>query len=216
MKALLFALLLFPAPVAAKCGVALALIVDVSGSINDAEFTLQMEGLADAILDPSVRDAMIEEQAALSLIEWSGGSRQKVMLAWVQIKDEAALIEFSNLTRTAPRAFFASFTSVGSALKFTGEYYAEAPFCERRVIDVSGDGPSNDGPRTWKVRDDLVSKGFIINGIAIEGAIVNVTEYYLGNVIGGYGSFVLTAASYEDYPRAIRRKLIAEVTKPGS
>lgn len=215
MKALLIALLLLPAP-APACGIALALIVDVSGSISEAEYDLQMQGLADALLDPTVRDAMIAEQAALTLIEWSGGSRQKVMVPWVQMRDPAALLEFSRQTRNAPREWRASFTAVGSAMRFTGAYFSEAPVCERRVIDVSGDGASNDGPRTWVVRDALVAQGFIINGIAIEGAIVSVTDYYKSNVIGGAGAFVLTATSYEDYPRAIRRKLINEVTKPAS
>ncbi len=216
MKALLIGLLVFPVPASAACGVALALIVDVSGSINEAEFDLQMQGLADALLDPTVRDAMIAEQAALTLIEWSATGQQAVIAPWTQMTGDGALIEFAGQVRAAKREWRASFTAVGAALRFAGEYFAVAPACERKVIDISGDGPGNDGPRAWVVRDELVAQGFIINGIAIEGAIVSITEYYQANVIGGFGSFVLTATDYEDYPRAIKRKLINEVTRPGS
>ncbi len=209
--------LLLPAQAQAQaCGVALALVIDVSGSINDGEYHMQMQGLADAILDSTVRDAMVDAQVALTVIQWSGGSRQKISVPWAIMRDAGELARFAQAARTAPREWFASHTAVGSAMKFAGEYFAEAPVCERRVIDVSGDGPSNGGPLTWEVRDDLVAKGFIINGIAIEDAIVNVTDFYNANVKGGHGSFVLTATGYDDYPRAIKRKLINEVTKPAS
>ena len=207
--------LLLPAE-AKACGVALALIVDVSGSINQGEYQYQMRGLAEALLDPTVRDALVNEQAALILIQWGSGSRQTVILPWTLMRDDAAVADFAERSRTAPRAWFATSTAIGSALRFTGEHFDQAPLCERNVIDVSGDGPSNDGPLTWQMRDDLVAKGIIINGIAIEDSVINVTDYYKANVIGGFGSFVLTAESYEDYPRAIKRKLINEITKPAS
>ncbi len=209
--------LLLPAQAQAQaCGLALALIVDVSGSINDAEYALQMQGLADAILESSVREALVAENAALTLIEWSAGAQQFVIVPWVMMQDDAQVEDFALQSRLAKRHWSTSYTAVGSALQFAAEYFAAAPVCERRVIDVSGDGPSNDGPRTWKVRDGLVNDGFVINGIAIEGAMFDVTGYFNANVKGGFGSFVLTASSYDDYPRAIKRKLINEVTKPAS
>ena len=207
--------LLLPAE-AKACGVALALIVDVSGSINQGEYQYQMRGLAEALLDPTVRDALVSEQAALTLIQWGSHARQKVVLPWTVMRDDAAVADFARRSRIAPREWFVTSTAIGSALRFTGEYFASAPLCQRHVIDVSGDGPSNDGTLTWQMRDELVARGIVINGIAIEDSVVNVTAYYKANVIGGFGSFVLTTESYEDYPRAIKRKLINEVTKPAS
>ncbi len=209
-------LLLTASPLRAECGVALALIIDVSGSVSQGEFELQMTGTAQALLEPSVHDALLQEHAALTLIQWSGATKQEVLVPWTLMESDADLIGFAERLLSATRVWQHYSTAIGSALAFTGRYFSEAPVCERRVIDVSGDGEANEGTNVDAERNELVAQGFVINAIAIEGAQGGLTLYFKSHVIGGLGSFVLTASDYADYPRAIQRKLINEVVKPAS
>ena len=81
----------------------------------------------------------------------------------------------------------------------------------RKVIDVSGDGRTNQGSNPARARDDAVAEGITINGLAILNEDALVDRHYLANVIGGTGSFVMQADDYEDFARAIVEKLIKEI-----
>jgi Ca-activated chloride channel family protein len=191
-------------------------MIDVSGSVSQREFDLQMQGTAEAILDPQVAEALLAEKAALALIQWSGASKQEVILPWTEMTRPEDVTGAAETLNRAARVWQHYSTALGSALERGGDYFAAAPACTRRVIDVSGDGRANEGPEVTVLRDRLVAEGYVINGIAIEGAETGLTAYFKTEVIGGPGAFVLTAANYDDYPRAIRRKLINEVTRPAS
>ena len=199
---------------AAGCDLALALTVDVSGSISPTEYNLQMQGLADALEDPTIAEALVKSQAALLLVQWSGTGRQRVMLPWRRIPDRASLTAYVAEVRVVPRAWRHFSTAIGEALNFTARQFNDAPPCGRKVIDVSGDGISNEGPEAALARDTAVGLGITINALAIENTVEGLSRYFDSNVAGGNGAFVITATNYRDYPRAIRRKLLTEVVKP--
>lgn len=201
---------------ASACDIALALTVDVSGSISPTEYELQMQGMADAMEDPTIADALVSNNIAITVVQWSGVGKQAVSVPWVRIDTEADLAALIADIRAAPRAWRHFSTAIGDALDFTGALFAEAPACSRRVIDVSGDGFSNEGGSAPEARARLIAQGIVINGLAIENAVPGLSVYFGKDVVGGEGSFVLTASSYRDYPRAIRRKLLNEVVKPAS
>ncbi len=201
---------------ASACDIALALTVDVSGSISPDEYALQMEGLADALGDPTVADAIVANQAALMVVQWSGSGRQVVSIPWREITDLETLAGFAVDVRETKRKWRHFSTAIGDALEFTTLQFADAPVCARKVIDVSGDGLSNEGFAVEAARDQTVAAGITINGLAIENNVTGLNHYYRENVVGGPGAFVLVAESYSDYPRAIRRKLLNEVVKPAS
>ncbi|MEL7398863.1 MAG: DUF1194 domain-containing protein, partial [Pseudomonadota bacterium] len=90
--------------------------------------------------------------------------------------------------------------------------FDDAPVCARRVIDVSGDGVSNEGlePRTTHAL--LAERGVTVNALVIEDATAgDLTGYFYENVITGPGAFVVTADGYADYPLRMRQKLLREV-----
>ncbi|NNK77783.1 MAG: DUF1194 domain-containing protein [Litoreibacter sp.] len=211
--AISFGLMAVPAK---ACEVALVLAVDISGSISTEEYRLQMDGLAEALRDPTVSDALVETRATLSLMQWTGSSRQTFSIPWTQITTRADVAELAERVVAVKRAWLNYSTAIGEALLTAASRFAEVPECERNVIDVSGDGYSNEGDEPGYVRDFLASNGVTINGLAIEGAVEDLTSYFRSEVIGGPGAFVLTSRGYEDYPRAIRRKLLTEITKPSS
>lgn len=216
MRDALAALMLACAPgAAAACDVALALTVDVSGSVDPREYRLQMGGLADALTDPTVADALIDAEAQVAVMQWSGASRQSVTVEWTAIRSRADLDRLATTLRMAPRAYRHFSTAIGDAVLAAAALHAEiAGQCERRVIDVSGDGRSNEGADLAQVRAAMIAGGITINGLAIETEKDDLTAYFEDELIGGPGAFVITATDYADYPRAIRRKLLREIAKP--
>lgn len=207
---------LFPvAASAAPCATALVLAIDVSGSVDPREYRLQMEGLAAALRDATVRQALIDAAAMVSVLQWSGATRQRVSVPWTAIASDADIERLVRDVAAAPRAWRNYSTAIGDALATAAALLGEVSGrCARQVIDVSGDGFSNEGRQVEPMRDALVRGGVQINGLAIEIGEEGLTEYYRRSVIGGGGAFVMTARDFEDYPRAIRRKLLRELTDP--
>lgn len=200
---------------AAGCEIALVLTIDTSGSIDRGEYRLQAEGLADALADPEVADALIAGQVALAVVQWSGAGQQALSLSWQRMLRHDAVAGFSAAARGLDRAFSGSDTAVGEAIGFAADQFAAVSDCRRRVIDISGDGPINAGRPLGPERGRALRAGITINAVAIEdaGQSIPITEFYRRAVITP-GGFVLTARGLSDYPRAIREKLLREVAKP--
>ena len=210
-------LVLFLAALPARgCDVALALTIDVSGSINADEYRLQMEGLAAALEDGAVVDALVGAKARVAVIQWSGSSRQEVTVPWTDLLRPGDVAVLAAQVRAAERPWQHFSTAIGDMLTIAGTMM-ETVDCKRKVIDISGDGFSNEGIEPSVMRDALVARGVDINALAIVNATAPLlADYFRDHVIGGPNAFVYTATGFSDYPRAIRRKLLDEVTEPVS
>lgn len=172
-----------------------------------------MDGLAAALRDPTIRAVLIGAQAQVAVMQWSGSNRQKVVAGWSRTTSDEEVDALADVVVTAPRAFRHYSTAIGEALGLAAEMLGEvAGECGRQVIDVSGDGFSNEGVDVAEMRNALVRAGIIINGLAIETSEPGLAAYFEENLIGGGGAFVMTAKSYEDYPEAIWRKLLRELS----
>lgn len=206
---------LLAAPSARACETALLLAIDVSGSIDEGEYALQVQGLADALDDPEVAGILEQGQVALAVVQWSGMGRQALVLPWRRMLTGQDVTQFAARARALPRAFDGSDTAVGEALAFAAAQFAQVPDCRRHVIDISGDGPENAGFTVGRTRAEALRKGIEINAIAIEdmGVTAPIAAFYRKWVISPRG-FVVIARGLDDYPRAIREKLIREVSKP--
>ncbi len=195
------------------CGLALVLAVDVSGSVSTHEYRIQMDGLAAALRDGIVADALVDQQAQLSLIQWTGSSRQRQTISWQAMHSLEDVSDFAVLVEQDQRRWRNFSTAIGEAVALSIASFDAVPQCTRRVIDVSGDGVSNEGdtPDTW--HPALKEKGIIVNALAIETDETDLTAYFFESLIFGEGAFVVTANGFEDYPEQIRRKLQRETTK---
>ena len=216
LRPLLALLTLGLAPVAALgCETALLLSIDTSGSIDRGEYRLQVQGLADALADPDVAEALVRGQVALAVVQWSGAGQQRVTLGWQRMLDPRAVAAFARAAGDQDRAFEGSDTAVGEAIGFATDQFAAVPDCRRRVIDISGDGPLNAGRPLGPEHARALAAGITINAIAIEdvGRSIPITEFYRRAVITPKG-FVVTARGLMDYPRAIREKLLREIARP--
>ncbi len=194
------------------CDTALLLTIDVSNSIDVAEYQLQTDGMADAVLDGQVADALIQGQVAVAVIQWSGVGRQEVSIPWRQLRTIADVQDFAVDARLMPRAFVLSDTAPGDAILFALDQFVDAPDCDRQVIDISGDGTPNAGVSTRAASRMAERRGVTINGIAIESMGVAISNFFALHVITRDG-FVITARRHLDYPRAIREKILREVSQ---
>jgi hypothetical protein len=212
-----------PARAATAVDLQLVLAVDVSRSIDEVEAELQRRGYVEALTNQRVIDAILSgehKRIALIYTEWAGTHYQVVVIDWTVIDSPAAARRFADKLAEAPRTS-QSWTAVGAALAFAGQRFDNSGFeSKRRVIDVSGDGRTNDGPPAELVRDRLVSQGIVINGLPVMMNRSNfgrppdsgLDKYYEENVIGGPGSFMIAAASFDDFGRAVRSKLVREIS----
>lgn len=215
IRAALLALVLLSPRLAAGCETALLLAADVSGSVDAGEYQLQAEGLARALRAPQIREILIADQVALSLIHWSGPDQQAVVIDWVVIRNAAMAELFAARAEGAPRHFAASGTALGAALQAAGAQFARAPSCRRRVLDLSGDGMSNEGPAVGPARRALIAAGIEINALAIEEIGDAISAYYRAQLISR-GGFVQKVQGFSDFARAIRLKLLRELTRPAA
>jgi hypothetical protein len=193
----------------------LALAVDASGSVNQERFELQKQGYVTAFGDAQVRAAIRSgPRAAISvtMYQWTGPGMQAPVVLWQRVGDDATVERLVRAIQAAPRVLFSGGTSVSGAIDFGVLTLATCPFKGgRRVIDVSGDGANNRGRSAAVARDAAVAAGININGLPIMELEPDLAEYYRDNVVGGPGSFVVPAATFQDFGAAIRRKLILEI-----
>jgi len=202
--------------------VELVLAVDVSYSMDMDELAIQREGYAQAIVSKEFLQALKtgpNGKISVTYFEWAASSDQKIIIPWRVIDGpETADAVASEILKTPIRR--ASRTSISGAINFAMPLFDENPYRGlRRVIDISGDGPNNNGSPVTLARDTALEKGIVINGLPIMVKepsystmdIDNLDYYYEDCVIGGPGSFVVTIKDREKFKEAIRTKLLLEV-----
>src|SRR5215471_4683235 len=200
----------------------LVIAVDVSYSMDPDELAVQREGYAQAIVSREFLQALRggpTNKISVTYFEWSASSDQKIIIPWRVIDGpEAADAVANEIMNTPVRR--GSRTSISGAILFAIPLFDEDPYQGlRRVIDISGDGPNNNGPPVTPTRDEALGRGIVINGLPImvrepsysTTDIDNLDWYYEDCVIGGPGSFVVPIKDRERFKEAIRSKLIQEV-----
>jgi len=202
--------------------VELVLAVDVSYSMDMDELALQREGYAQAIVSKEFLQALKalpNGKISVTYFEWAASSDQKIIIPWRVIDGpETADAVADEIMKASIRR--ASRTSISGAIYFAMPLFEANPYRGlRRVIDISGDGPNNNGLPVTGARDAALAKGITINGLPImlkepsysTMDIENLDFYYEDCVIGGPGSFVVSIKDRDKFKEAIRTKLLLEV-----
>jgi hypothetical protein len=203
----------------------LALLVDVSGSVDDTEYNLQRGGYVNAFNDSAIHSAIASftNGIAVTYIEWSSASEQAIQVGWTHIRNAAESQAFATAIGAQGRAFD-GFTAPGSAINFAAPLFSSNKFEGGRwVIDVSGDGEENDGANTLLARNAFLAPTTgvtkAINGLPIGGG-VGLSNWYAANIVGGTNAFLVAANSFSDLDTALRTKISREITnetpEPGS
>jgi hypothetical protein len=202
--------------------VELVLALDVSYSMDLDELAIQREGYAQALVSKDFLQALKtgpNGRIAVAMFEWAASGDQKLIVPWQLIDGpESADAVAAEIMKSPIRR--ASRTSISGAIDFAMPLFANNPYHGlRRVIDISGDGPNNNGAPVTIARDAALEKGIVINGLPIMVKepsfstmdIENLDLYYEDCVIGGPGSFVITIKDRDKFKEAIHTKLVLEV-----
>jgi hypothetical protein len=204
-----------PALAQTKVDLQLVLAVDASGSVNQTRFELQKQGYAAAFRSQQVLNAIRSgptQSIAVTMVQWTGDRMQVHVVPWAVIKDQASANAFADAILAAPRQLFGGGTSISGAIDYGAALMPGSPYQGlRQVIDISGDGSNNTGRSVTQARDEAVRAGIVINGLPIVSIEPYLDRYYFDNVIGGPGSFMIGADSYETFAGAIQRKLVLEI-----
>lgn len=228
LPALLIAMMLLARPGGAYAqeglvDLELIIAVDISGSVDDDEAYLQRQGYIKAFRDPKVVEAIqrgLHGAIAVTYFEYAGSHHQLTLVDWKFINDPQSANEFADSLAFEP-IMVNVWTSISGAILAGIDNFSRSPFKgKRRVIDISGDGANNDGVPVLLARKRALDTGITINGLPIVNdkpsrygrrQIPNLDYYYIDCVIGGPGAFIIVANGFEDYARAVRRKLILEI-----
>lgn len=227
LLALLFAALPASAQDRKEVDMVLVLAIDISGSVDPDEARLQRQGYVEAFRDPVIVKAILggnHGRIAVAYFEWADSFVQKLLVDWTLLDSEAAILDFTARLARAPISI-ARRTSISGAIRYAIPLFGRAPFdTDRKVLDVSGDGSNNDGGLVTDLRHDALKERIVINGLPIMNDRPNpygfpsetdLDRYYLHCVVGGPRSFVEVAVNFEDFPRAVRKKLLQEVADIG-
>jgi hypothetical protein len=195
----------------------LLLAVDVSSSVDADEYELQMRGLANAFLHPDVHAAIQaagDHGVAIALMLWSDYAWQILSVPWTLVRGSDDAARLAARIGATGRLISGGGTAISSAISVGMEELNRNAFDgTRRVIDVSGDGPSTFTAATEAARDAAIAHGIVINGLPILTDDPELEGYYRDKVIGGTGAFVLAAADYNAFATAIVAKLVREIAR---
>ena len=201
----------------------LVLAVDISESMDMEEAALQRQGFVRAFRHRNVIDAIQRGRLgriAVTYVEWGSEQYQITRVDWTEVADASSAAAFAEAVERSS-AILVAYTSISGAIAFGAQSFEGNGFRgERRIIDISGDGPNNMGAYVILARDRAVADGITINGLPIINdrpningypLMPNLDLYYEDCVIGGFGAFIVVADGFKDFARAILRKLVTEI-----
>lgn len=203
-----------------KVDLELVLAVDGSASVDYDEFNLQMGGFAAAFRDPRIIGSIMDGRQgsiAVTLMVWSGRDASVGGIDWHLVNDPASALEFSLALEKMFRPVTPGATAINFAIRNalhrlrTNNYDGA-----RMVIDLSGDGRENNAVNALAAADigrrEALAEGVTINGLPILTDEPDLASYFREIVVGGPGAFMITANDYSDFGRAIREKLLREIS----
>ena len=209
-----------PARADTEVDLALVIAVDISYSMDIDELALQREGFANAFRAAQVHDAIrrgMLGKIAVVYFEWAGAWDQRVVVPWTVIDGADSAGSFADKVAEQP-VRRAQRTSISGAIDFGAKLLGQSGVAAtRRVIDISGDGPNNQGRPVTVARSEALAQGITINGLPImlkAPGYLDIPEldvYYRDCVIGGQGAFVVPVRQREHFPNAIKTKILLEI-----
>ncbi|MDX1575435.1 MAG: DUF1194 domain-containing protein [Kiloniellales bacterium] len=201
----------------------LVLLADASRSIDDGEILFQRRGYAAAITHPDVLAAIThgyERRIAVTYVEWGDAASQEVVVPWTIVEGPQSAKAFAERLLAEPRLATGP-NAIGSALAAAHALIEGNGFeGTRKVIDFSADSAySVGGIPIVEARGAAIYAGITINGLAIlcrrceSGRPIDydLESVFEALIVGGDGSFVVTADGDDRFAEAVRRKLILEI-----
>lgn len=195
-----------------ECAVALVLLTDISGSMTDKNYEHQQHGIADTMQDEKFLDIIAARPGGVAVSVIQFGDDAVLSVPWVILNTQDDAIKLSQTIRNAPRVASPHGTGIGTAIVAGLEYFNELPCkAQGKVMDVSGDGVNNTEYPVHSARNEAIAQGVMVNGLAIQAGEPGIAQHFAEDVMTPDG-FVIEAWSWADFARAIRRKIIREIS----
>ena len=222
MAGMVFAAMLSAAPATAACRQALAIGLDISGSVDSKEHRLQLDGMAGALTSTAVQNAFVAMPNApvrLLVYEWSGSGVQHPLVGWNDVTDKSVLNRMAATLLSTTQRPQELRTALGRAMLFGANTLNAQNDCWRLTLDIVGDGQSNLGPRPRDVKSMPPLANITINALVIsndaasgqQNQTAELSAYFRAEVIKGPDAFVETALGFEEFQQAMERKLLKEL-----
>lgn len=248
--------------------VELVLAVDVSTSVDYQEFELQRKGYIAAFQDAEVQQAInnLPEGLAVNMSFWADKNAKDI--GWFKLQNDGngnitnlqsfidamnAVVRRGNTDENGNRYSSGSQqvvingvttnmgggTDIKLAIDSAKNMLLNNQFQGKAlIIDVSGDGVSDDTPYTGSgnennecghqhncppleaARDAAIDAGITINGLPINNQesknLANEVDiHYEKLVYGGKGAFVELSNGFNDFTRAAKTKILREIIEAG-
>lgn len=220
---LAFLLAIWPGWLAARPApsINIATAIDVSDSINEEDFLLEMEGLARGVTDERFL-AHLGDGVGFEVFTWSSLGVFDTLIPYTVIRSpsDAAMIAarlraepFAGLERYPPINYGPGRRSRNSRKGYTdlsaaideGVVRLVSRLVGRRVLNVLTDGRDNVGEAPAPARNRAAALGITINAVLFGGGVQH-EAYYHADVVTGPGAFVLIAGSSAELPVTLQRK----------
>lgn len=199
--------------------------LDISYSVDFTLMEIEREGMAKALRDPRVLQAIMagrHRRVGFAVFAWNHDNFPS-LLSWTVIasREDALATSSAIAARQLTGAdfeghkkntwFLDRFTDLSQAIDHAAQMLAAAPFAaDRMVINMVGNGEDNVGEEAGFARDRFVGRGGRINGMVLGVDPVGM-EYYRQEVIGGPGAFIVATGDTEDMADAFVRKFVGDI-----
>jgi Protein of unknown function (DUF1194). len=206
--------LVLTATPASACRLALALGFDISRSVDDQDYRIQIDGIVGALFDTEIRDLILNstQPVAMAVFEWAGQREQTLVSDWTILDSADAIDALAQRILTHERQA-RGLTAVGTALSYGRALLERAPTCLWNTLDMAGDGQNNTGYEPQRVYDSEDWTDITVNGLAIGAHEATILRWFEAHVLHGPGAFAEFAPTHEDFTEAFRRKLIRELSE---
>ena len=198
--------------------------VDISYSMDRVEQQLQRDGYVKALTSPDFLNALKSNaigKVAIAYMQWASYQDQDLLLDWTVISSPESARAAADKLANAPYRR-ARRTSISGAIDAANRLFDDNGFKgARQIIDISGDGPNNDGRPVTQARADALARGVTINGLPLVGIrdylgpadIKDLDIYYEDCVIGGPDAFMISIRNANNFVDATRNKLVREIAR---
>jgi hypothetical protein len=191
------------------CAIALALLLDASGSIPSHQWHTLAEGHAAAFETASVRRA-VRASGPVAVRAWEFSDVTRPLTPWRVLTSDTDADAYARELRAAERTLTGR-TATGDAILTVLATFDESPCPDaERILDIATDGPANVGTPVVEARDRAIADGVRVNVLAIETTEGDPEPFARAHLVTPDG-FVLRVSDWRDVPRAVVRKIRIEL-----
>ena len=198
----------------AICAAALVLMLDGSRSISPDNWTLQVQGHAEAVVsDGFLHVVESSGPVALQVITFAETPHQ--VMPWTVVRNRAEARAYAASISRIVRPEDQSGTYTAMALKVSLDSFQQAPCqADNQVVDIVTDGKASDIHRLPEMLERAQEEGVTVNTLAV--GMVEEDLPMVRETGRTHNGFVMEIEDWQQFGPAIARKIRLEITMNGA